>query len=115
MSGQPRAGLNVDALTRAGELQLDVYVVTLSSPAMTDETLRNLLNTASDKWGGGWEAWGHGGGRPLRAAKAESAGRRLFACVMLLQQAGVSLCRAAHRAVLSSCSVWQRDERGTWC
>lgn len=33
----------------AGALALDVYVVTLSSPAMTDETLRQLLNNAEAK------------------------------------------------------------------
>ncbi|GFH15661.1 uncharacterized protein HaLaN_11929 [Haematococcus lacustris] len=33
----------------AGSLAMDIYVVTLSSPAMTDETLRQLLNTAGEK------------------------------------------------------------------
>lgn len=33
----------------AGALGLDIYVVTLSSPTMTDETLRHLLNSAGAK------------------------------------------------------------------
>jgi hypothetical protein len=33
----------------AGALGLDIYVVTLSSPAMSDETLRSLLNAAEPK------------------------------------------------------------------
>lgn len=33
----------------AGGLGLDIYVVTLSSPTMTDETLRQLLNTAGTR------------------------------------------------------------------
>ena len=33
----------------AGELGLDIYVVTLSSPSMTDETLRSLLNSAAER------------------------------------------------------------------
>lgn len=33
----------------AGALGLDVYVVTLSSPSMSDETLRSLLNSAADR------------------------------------------------------------------
>lgn len=33
----------------AGALGLEIYVITLSSPTMTDETLRQLLNTAGTK------------------------------------------------------------------
>lgn len=37
------------AMALAGALGLEIYVVTLSSPTMTDEALRGLLNTAGTK------------------------------------------------------------------
>ncbi|KAF6266677.1 P-loop containing nucleoside triphosphate hydrolase protein [Scenedesmus sp. NREL 46B-D3] len=44
--GPPGTGKTSLVMALAGALGLEIYVVTLSSPTMTDETLRNLLNTA---------------------------------------------------------------------
>jgi hypothetical protein len=34
----------------AGALALDVFVITLSSPTLNDDVLRNALNNAADRW-----------------------------------------------------------------
>lgn len=47
--GPPGTGKTSLVMSLAGELRLDIYVVTLSSPAMGDETLRQLLNTAAPR------------------------------------------------------------------
>ncbi|KAL6756916.1 BCS1 N terminal-domain-containing protein [Haematococcus lacustris] len=47
--GVPGSGKTSLVTALAGSLAMDIYVVTLSSPAMTDETLRQLLNTAGEK------------------------------------------------------------------
>ncbi|WIA09054.1 hypothetical protein OEZ85_008468 [Tetradesmus obliquus] len=44
--GPPGTGKTSLVMALAGALGLEIYVVTLSSPTMTDETLRNLLNSA---------------------------------------------------------------------
>eukprot|EP00201_Polytomella_parva_P012687 CAMPEP_0175059870 /NCGR_PEP_ID=MMETSP0052_2-20121109/12675_1 /TAXON_ID=51329 ORGANISM="Polytomella parva, Strain SAG 63-3" /NCGR_SAMPLE_ID=MMETSP0052_2 /ASSEMBLY_ACC=CAM_ASM_000194 /LENGTH=286 /DNA_ID=CAMNT_0016325473 /DNA_START=257 /DNA_END=1114 /DNA_ORIENTATION=+ len=47
--GAPGTGKTSLVTALAGDLQLDVYVISLSSPTMSDETLRNLLNTAATR------------------------------------------------------------------
>lgn len=47
--GAPGTGKTSLVTALAGALQLDVYVVTLASPGLTDDMLRGLLNSAADR------------------------------------------------------------------
>jgi len=49
LHGEPGSGKTSLVTALAGSLGVDVYVITLSSPSMTDENLRSLLNSAADR------------------------------------------------------------------
>jgi hypothetical protein len=46
----PHAGKTSLCTALAGALGLDVHVCTLATPSLTDDSLRSLLNSASDRW-----------------------------------------------------------------
>lgn len=48
LHGPPGSGKTSLVTGLAGALGLDIYVTTLSSPAMSDEALRGLLNQAGE-------------------------------------------------------------------